>query len=231
MTRRSVAITVGAMSLATACSRPLPRIACTPGALSACFGISTTFTPAAGDSTIVTIRVQNLQGSTSHDNTAWSQLLYLRVYRNSNPSLKFPQTGPFTPTWDPSVAAIGPGAPGTGWHNTGASFPSFVSEWVGVGGSYGANVGYVAGRDTTYNEVAKVGAGLRTYTHGAAPGWVTFTFRAGHPVTAADVSVGLSAWASAQPASGLPVPSQVSCVVIVVNGGVSNCNFFPYHFP
>ena len=220
------------LAIAAACS-PYPRIACTPGPISACFGFDIAFHPLPGDSTRITIRIQDLQGTIPADNAAWSQLLYLRVYRNMNPPLGFPDDGPAVPTWDPAVQPIGPAPAGSGWHNTGANSPSFVSEWVGTGGTYGTNVGYVAGRDSTYNEVSNIGAGLRTYTAaGTAPGWVTFNFVAQRPVRAADVGVQLSAWASQVPAASLPVPQQVGCQLVAGGGPIGPaCHFLDYNLP
>jgi len=218
--------------LALGCRRDFRRIACTTGALKSCFGIQVLFRSLPGDSTRVTIRMQNLQGSVAADNTAWSQLLYVRVYRNSSPSLAFPNDGAVLPTWDASVQTLGPGAPGSGWKNIGSnSPPNIMSEWVGVGGVYGTNVGYIAGRDPTYNQVANIGAGLRTYSAAATPpGWVTFSFVAGRPFTSADVGVQFSVWASDQPASGLPVPKQIGCTYIP-SGVASACTILPYSFP
>jgi hypothetical protein len=228
---RPAVFALATASLTLGCHRDFRRIACTTGALKACFGTEVTFRRIPGDSTRITIRIQNLQGTLSADNTAWSQLLYIRVFRNTNPPVGFPNGGSVTPTWDASVQTLGPGAPGSGWHNAGTNSPSFVSEWVGVGGSYGTNVGYVSGRDVTYNQVANVGAGLRTYTAAAtAPGWVTFSFKAGRPVTTGDVGVQISAWATNQPAASLPVPQQVGCTLIG-GGGANACTFLPYSFP
>ncbi|MEJ2184964.1 MAG: hypothetical protein P8Z36_03405 [Gemmatimonadota bacterium] len=219
-----------AIAGASACA-PSPQIVCTPGAIQACFGIVVDFRSFGSDSTRITIDVQDLQGTVPQDNAAWSQLLYVRVYRNMDPSLGFPGPGAITPTWDAAVQTIGPSAPGSGWHNTGANSPSFVSEWVASGGGYGTDVGYVSGRDTTYNQVVHTGAGLRTYIGpGKNPGWVRFSFVAQHVVTSADVGVQLSAWASPQPASTLQAPQQVGCQVITGGGPVvSGCAVFPYN--
>ena len=208
-----------------------PQIVCTPGSLRACFGIEVIVRQVGGNDTRVTIHVQNLQGTIADDNTAWSQLLYLRVYRNMNPALGFPVGGDVVPTWEPAVATIGPGPAGSGWRNTGVNSPEFVSEWIATSGAYGTDVGYIAGRAATYNEVAGVGAGFRTFSGvGSAPGWVTFTFLAGQPFTISDVGVQLAAWASNQPASGLPAPQSVGCQVIKGGGPLStDCIFLPYN--
>ncbi len=232
MTPRTVMLLGAVCAVATACN-PYPRIVCTPGTITACFGIDVSFRAMPGDSTEITLRVQNLRGTVSSDNSAWSQLLYLRVYRNMDPPLGFPAAGPITPTWDATVQTLGPAPPKSGWQNTGVSSPSFVSEWVATGGTYGTNVGYVSGRDSTYNQQVNAGAGLRTYAGpGTAPGWVTFSFVAARPVTASDVGVQLSAWASLLPAATLPVPQQLGCQVIAGGGPVSpDCTFLPYDLP
>ncbi|MEJ2218595.1 MAG: hypothetical protein P8099_18550 [Gemmatimonadota bacterium] len=218
-----------AIAGASACA-PKPQLVCTTGAVQACFGIVVDFRKMPGDSTRITIDVQDLQGTVPNDNSAWSQLLYVRVYRNMDPSLGFPGPGVITPTWDTTVQTIGPSAPGSGWHNTGVSSPSFVSEWIAAGGGYGTDVGYVSGRDTSYNQVVNAGAGLRTYIGpGKNPGWVRFSFVAQHVVTRDDVGVQLSAWASLQPASTLQAPQQLGCQVITGGGPVSgSCASFPY---
>ena len=232
MFRRHATFVGGALALGMACN-PYPRIACTPDALKACFGTDIAFRSLGGDSTLITIRVQDLQGTIPEDNSAWSQLLYVRVYRNMNPSLGFPADGPVVPTWDATVLTLGPAPAGSGWRNVGVNSPSFVSEWTAAGGTYGTNVGYVSGRDTTYNQVVKAGAGLRTYTGaGKAPGWVTFTFVAHRSVTESDIGVQLSAWASLQPASTLAPPQQVGCQLVKGGGPVSSdCVFLPYNLP
>lgn len=210
---------------------PRPQIVCTPGPIQACFGIVVDFQNLGGDSTRITIDVQDLQGTVPNDNSTWSQLLYIRVYRNMAPSLGFPGPGAITPTWYAAVQTIGPSAPGSGWHNTGVNSPSFVSEWVAAGGTYGTDVGYVSGRDSAYNQVVHAGAGLRTYVGpGKNPGWVRFSFVAQHVVTRDDVGVQLSAWASLQPASTLQAPQQVGCQVINGGGPVEpGCDSFPYN--
>ncbi len=217
-----------AAALSAACNHN-PRIACTRGTLRACFGIDISFNP-VGDSTIITIRIQDLQGIVRADNTAWSQLLYLRVYRNMAPSLSFPGPGTITPSWDATVTPIGPGAPGSGWTNMGVNYPSFVSEWVAAGASPGSSAGYVTGRDVAYSEFRHTGAGLRTFTAPEkAPGWVTFYFVAHHIVTAADVGVQISAFASDQPASAVVAPQQVGCQVIPGGGSVTtDCDLLTY---
>jgi hypothetical protein len=229
---RRATVVCGALALALACN-PYPRIACTPGALEACFGTDISFRRLGGDSTLIIIRVQNLQGTITEDNSAWSQLLYIRVYRNTNPSLGFPADGPVLPTWDATVQTLGPAPPGSGWRNVGVNSPSFVNEWTAAGGTYGTNVGYVSGRDSTYNQVVKAGAGLRTYTGpGKAPGWVTFTFVAHRPISSSDVGIQLSAWASLQSASMLPPPEQVGCQLVKGGGPISSdCVFHLYNLP
>ena len=233
MTSRLATSIMATVAFATACDDDYPLIACTSGVHKACFGFDIAFEPLVGDSTRITVRVQNLQGTISADSTAWSQLLYVRVYRNMNPVLGFPNGGTITASWDATVAPIGPEPAGSGWHNSGVNSPSFVSEWIATGGSYGTNVGYVSGRDSTYNQVANVGAGLRTYSGAdTAPGWVTFTFVATQPVTDSDVGVQLSAWASNQPAASLPVPEQVGCQIIPGGDPVTaGCVFLPYNLP
>jgi len=215
----------------TIACKPKPRIACTNGALKACFGTEVEFTHFGNDSTRVTIDIQNLQGTIPDDNTAYSQLLYIRVYRNMLPVLAFPNGGSVVPTWTTTVQTIAPGPAGSGWHNTGVNSPSFVSEWIATGGSYGSNVGYVAGRDVTYNQITHTGAGLRTFTAvGRAPGWVTFRFVAHHNVTASDIGIQISAWASAQPAATLAAPTQVGCQLITGGGPIGPpCTFLPYN--
>lgn len=229
MIPRSAILACATATLAAACN-PYPRIVCTPEVIRACFGFDQSLRSLGGDSTLITIRIQNLQGTILRDSSAWSQLLYIRVFRNMAPSLGFPEGGPVIPTWDPGVQTIGPEPKGSGWHNGGTNFPSFVSEWAAVGGQYGKNVGYVAGRARTYNEVVGAGAGLRTYkAPGKRPGWVTFTFVAKRPVTAADIHIEIAAWASLQPASSLPVPENVGCQVIQGGGTAAHgCIDLPY---
>lgn len=226
---RRLGILVVATAALGACA-PERQIVCTTGAIRACFGIVVDFRSLGGDSTRISIDVQDLQGTVPDDNSAWSQLLYVRVYRNMMPSLGFPGPGAITPTWDATVQTIGPSAPGSGWQNTGVNSPSFVSEWIATGGTYGTDVGYVSGRDSTYNQVVHAGAGLRTYIGpGKDPGWVRFSFVAQHAVKSADVGVQLSAWASPQPASTLQTPQQVGCQVIIGGGPVGpGCTVFPY---
>jgi len=210
---------------------PSPQIACTTGTLKACFGTEVFFYPFGNDSTRIEIWVQDLQGTVTADNTAWSSLLYIRVYRNLLPQLNFPVAGgSVLPTWSGPVQTLGPSAPGSGWKDTGVSYPSFVSEWIATGGGYSTDVGYVSGRDTTYHQVVNTGSGLRTYNAaGHAPGWVKFSFIAHSHVTKNDIGIELSAWASAQPASTLAVPSQVGCTILVspVSQGLP-CTFLTY---
>jgi hypothetical protein len=231
MSLRSAASTFAILGLVLGCHKP--RIACTTGALKACFGTDVTFTNFGTDSTRVKIDIQNLQGTVAQDNTAWSQLLYIRVYRNMNPPLGFPNGGSVVPTWTATVQPLGPSPAGSGWRNSGANSPSFVSEWVATGGSYGSNVGYVSGRDTTYNQVVNAGAGLRTFSGvGRAPGWVTFSFVAHHRLTASDIGIQVSAWASTQPARSLAAPTQVGCQLITGGGPIAPpCEFFAYNLP
>jgi hypothetical protein len=233
MQRRRSYVRIAGLTLTlagTGCAED-PQIVCTPGSLKACFGIEVIVRPVGGNDTRVTIHVQNLQGTIADDNTAWSQLLYLRVYRNMEPALGFPVGGDVVPTWDPAVTTIGPGAAGSGWRNVGVNSPEFVSEWVASGGTCGADVGYLAGRNETCNEVAGAGAGFRTFSGvGSAPGWVTFSFLAGQRFTISDVGVQLAAWASDQAASGRPAPQSVGCQVIRGGGPLStDCIFLPYN--
>ena len=233
MNHRALLSAVTAVALGLGCRRSNARIACTPGKFSACFGTEVTFQALPGDSTRITIRIQDLQGTVSQDNTAWSQLLDVRVWRGGPPLLGFPNFGPILPTWTPQVQPLGPGAPGSGWHNGGINMPEVsYSEWLAIGGTYGQNVGYVSGKDVSYNQAANTGSGLRTYTApGVFPGWVTFSFVAAHHVTASDVLVELAAWVSDKPATSLPVPQEVGCILI--NGGSNPfvCKFFPYNLP
>jgi hypothetical protein len=210
-----------------------PRIVCTPGALNACFGIDVVVQPIEGSNdTRVTVHIQNLQGTVPDDNTAWSQLNHIRIHRNLEPSLGFPGGGDIMPTWWPSVTTIGPEPPGSGWRNVGVnSPPGLVSEWIATGGLYDGDGGYIAGRNQTYKQAAKVGAGLRTFSGvGTAPGWVTFTFVAAESFTADDVSVYIAIDASTQPASGLPVPEGVGCYIpgFGLNGD-NECIELPYN--
>lgn len=205
------------------------QILCTRGAVKACFGFTISFVNYGNDSTRIWIQVQDLQGTIPQDNTAWSQLLYIAVTRNSNPSLKFPPWGEAVlPTWSGAVGILGSSPPGSGWTNRGTSEPSFVSQWMAFGATYGSAGGYVSGRGGTYNQLLNAGAGLRTFkAAGQAPGWVTFNFVAHHHVTRGDVEVDLSAWTSLYPANINVTPKQVGCTVPIVPGP-GFCKVFPY---
>lgn len=89
---------VTAIGLGLGCRHPTARIACTPGEFSACSGTQVTFQSLPGDSTRITIRIQDLLGTIPQDNTAWSQLLYVRVWRGGAPLLGFPNNDPIVPT-------------------------------------------------------------------------------------------------------------------------------------
>jgi uncharacterized protein YjdB len=179
----------GAFEITVQPSGPAPRIYCTRGTLPACLAVQLITEPNAAGGTDVALRIQNLQGSSDHDRTAWSSLYNIEFYDEPVRFANFGSATSLHVVNDGAVATLSSAGPGwILWQITASFDYTIISNAVGrfdvanqvIGCATPPSPYYPAPYDTR-----------RTCPSSGLDGWVVFRFTTSRPWESGDFSMGL----------------------------------------